>query len=74
MTTSDGVPRPATVRRHIQTLRDRRDFVAGRIAATPTRPGAGYDAAEVAALDWAIPVLEDEFDNTARLHREGIAR
>lgn len=73
MSTEDGLPKVSSVRRKIEILRRRHDFLVWRIEAM-TAAGAeshtGFDWAERSALEWALPVLEAEWDNLARLRRE----
>lgn len=73
MTTENGLPKVSSVRRKIETLRRRHDYLVWRIEAA-TAAGAeshtGFDWAERTALEWALPVLEAEWDNLARLRRE----
>jgi hypothetical protein len=70
MAIDEGMPHPAEARKFIELLRSRRGWVETKIAkrkadGLPT----GFDVLELHALDWALPVLEAEWDNLARQHR-----
>lgn len=69
MTTSDGLSKTRQVRHHLDCLNRRREFLEGRIDAKP-EADLSYDRAELASLNWAIPILEVEWDNVARIQRE----
>lgn len=68
MTTENGIDRIKTMRHHIETLRRRREYVLGQIEEKwpDGEPGYTYERAEVNAIEWALPVLEAEFDAMAR--------
>lgn len=73
MTTEDGLPRTSHVRNNIEVLRRRMEFLAWRIQDHDEAGRAGtlsFDVAEQRALEWALPVLEAEFDFVARWQRE----
>lgn len=76
MTTSNGLPRTNKMRGYIDRLERRRVFLIARMAAYEKEHGVyaaiidrSFERQEIAALEWAIPVLETEWDNAARLHR-----
>lgn len=72
MSTENGLEPLKFARRDIEVLRGRLEFIAGRIEAMVAEGHvgrAGFLVAESRALAWALPVLEAEFDNLARMHR-----
>lgn len=76
MSTENGLEKIATARRKIESLRRRHEWIVGQIDAM-TAAGAGmhtgYLWAERTALEWALPILEVEWDNLARIRREAAA-
>lgn len=72
MATDEGLAKISHARKHIEILRYRRAFLQQRIEyrnVTITDAVNAFDEAEIRALDWALPVLEAEWDNLARLRR-----
>lgn len=72
MATENGLEKLHRARVHIEYLRERRAFLETKSIALEIdiRPGSGtYEAREIAAIDWALPILEAEWDNMARLRR-----
>lgn len=72
MATDEGLAKISHARKHIELLRARREFLVQRIeyrSVTHTDAVNGFDEAEIRALDFALPVLEAEWDNLARLRR-----
>lgn len=68
MSTEQGLDTAANVNKHIDAFRDRVAFLEDRIARTD-RVHDGWDRREVAAINWAIPVLEAERDHLIRLRQ-----
>ena len=66
MSTENGVAPASKARRHVATLERRLTFLCERVAVRPDRDNA-FDHAEIAALTWALPVLEAEADDLSRL-------
>lgn len=78
MTTENGLLLPSVMARHIDRLRNRADFLEGRMAARDaagphTGDVNGFDRGEHQALMWAIPVLEAEHMAAIRLARHVLA-
>jgi hypothetical protein len=69
VTTENGVPWPRKCAGWIDTLRERRDWLASRVEHGEAN---GYTEQELAALDWALPVLEAEHGAVLRLTRDVI--
>lgn len=76
MTTDNGFPQnPKTIRAHINVLKERRDYLQevklpSVLAERPDLEGkATWQGSEIAALDYAIDVLEAEWDTAARIAR-----
>lgn len=73
MTTENGLERAAAARRKIEALRERHDFLVQRIQEREAEGlGAtnGFYRSERAALEWAIPILETEWDSLVRMRHE----
>lgn len=47
-------------RRHISTLKERKEYLAKRVVQTPDGP-ASYHRAEHSALAWALTLIDEEF-------------
>lgn len=72
MATDEGLAKIQQARRHIELLRDRREFITQRCASRKIdghEASNAHDEDEIRALDWALPVLEAEWDNLCRLRR-----
>lgn len=73
MTTTNGMPTPKAIRRAIETLSLRREWLVDKLAMKfdddPIRCRGSYEQAEINALDLAIDVLETEWDTAARFTR-----
>jgi len=71
MTTENGLPLPRKVRAHIKVLRDHHAWLC---CYADDREAIGLPAAlvrrQIEAFEWALPVLEAEWDAVTRLHRE----
>lgn len=73
MTTEDGLSKLQHVRRNIETLADRLDYLDGWLEAHEAavgHPDTGVRACEARAIRWALPVLEAEWDALARIQRD----
>lgn len=74
MTTENGLPSLSVLRGHIEGLRRRLEWLdcrcERRINEGYDESHNGYDRTEIAALTWALPVLEAEWDSAARFRRE----
>lgn len=76
MTTENGFTRPPVMRARIERLRRRAEYLEDSIAAkfeqgySETSPAVMFAEKELAALEWAIPVLEAEYDAAVRLQRK----
>lgn len=71
MTTANGLDKLQVVRRHIETLRERQDWVRQKMvdkAAAGLEPNT-YHVVEDLALGYAIEVMEVEWDHLARMRR-----
>lgn len=70
MALSEGLLELRKMRGRIQCLWDRRHYLLDKIE-DKKRYGlpVDYERAEVFALEWAIELMEDAWDNAARLHR-----
>lgn len=72
MTTENGLVLTQHARRNIEVLRERKDFLLDKVEyllAQGKENVTQFSLAEARALDWAITVLEVEFDNLARMQR-----
>lgn len=67
MTTEHGVPTPRAAGRYVDVIRDRHDYLAGLADAGEAN---GWQVQELAALQWALPVLEAEQGTVIRLWRD----
>ncbi len=73
MSTENGLAKMTHARRNIERLRSRAEFLSGRIdqyIASGHADKAGFDQGELRALEWALPILETEWDNLARIRRD----
>lgn len=73
MTTENGIPKTATARNYIDRLRRRYEFLVEKehtVGPTKTEEVRNLMRAEIAALEWAFPVLEAEADRIMRLQRK----
>lgn len=70
MTTDNGIPRPGAIAQWIDTIRDRRDWLASRVEHGESN---SYVESELAALEWALPVLDAEHGAMIRLFRDIVA-
>lgn len=71
MSIESGLIRTSKARKHIERLRDRLEYLQDSIAEAidlGEHPNP-YWQPEVDALEWALPVLEAEWDHVARLNR-----
>lgn len=65
MTTENGLPPTQYVRRNIEHLIGRMEW----LQSIPDDRLSSYQRSELRALEWAIPVLEVEYDSMIRLKR-----
>lgn len=76
MSTEHGLTKLGTIRDHCDTLMSRIVYLQTRIdqrTAAGVRDDANdYDRAELRAIAFALPLMETEWDNTARLMRDVI--
>lgn len=66
VTTENGIPRPAKVRDYIAIMVDTLHYQMERQQCRPN----GFTALHIAALEWAIPVLETEELSLLTLRRK----
>jgi uncharacterized coiled-coil protein SlyX len=72
MALEHGLVTVSRARRYIECLRDRRDYLVEKMAemeATGRDVSHSFEASEIRALDWVLPIVEAEWDNLARLQR-----
>lgn len=75
MTTEHGVPRPKQIRSWINQLINRQEYLAEKLAGWIENNGTDWDFTntltyrEICTYEWAIPVLEAEYDSMVRLHK-----
>jgi hypothetical protein len=75
MTTENGVEEPRLIRGRIKLLTKRRDYLAEKLAGWVENNGTDWDFThtwtyqEILALDYAIKVMEVEFDSSLRIYR-----
>lgn len=71
MSTENGVVRLGDARRYTERLRSRAEHLAAKVAEREAEGlPVAYEAAELAALRWAIPLMEAEGDFIARFRTE----
>lgn len=70
MTTEGGIELVRHARKNIAVLERRRVYLLAKIDEKETiGRDTGFERSEVRALEWALPVLETEWDDIARLRR-----
>ncbi len=53
--------KPSVEKKFLETLNRRYDFLAKRVHDEPDRNGISFDKSELAALTWALYMLDPEF-------------